>query len=121
MNHPAGIPVPLHNPTGIGASMKRKEDMRFLMGRGNYVADIKLPDMTAAVFVRSPHAHAHIVSIDKSAALAMPGVVDVLTGEDLEAAGVGGLPCAWPVGGKGGAATKEPPHPPVHGGADSPG
>ena len=113
MNHPGGIETPLHNPTGIGAAMPRKEDMRFLMGRGNYVADIKRPDMTAGVFVRTPHAHARIVSIDKSAALAMPGVVDVLTGEDLKAAGVGGLPCAWPVVGKGGAATKEPAHPPI--------
>jgi carbon-monoxide dehydrogenase large subunit len=113
MNHPAEIEGTVANPTGIGASMRRKEDMRFLMGRGNYVADIKLPEMTFGAFVRSPHAHARIVSIDKTAALAMPGVIDVLTGEDMKADGVGSLPCAWPVVGKGGAPTKEPPHPAI--------
>ena len=68
----------------------RKEDRRFLTGRGNYVADIKRPDMVAGVFLRSPHAHAAIKSIDAAAALAMPGVLAVFTGEDLKAAGVGG-------------------------------
>lgn len=99
------------NPTGIGVSLRRKEDMRFLLGRGNYVSDIKRPGMTVGVFVRSPHAHARIVSIDSSAALHVPGVLKVLTGEDLIADGVGGLPCAWPVTGKGGTATREPLHP----------
>ena len=99
------------NPTGIGVPLKRKEDMRFLLGRGNYVSDIKRPNMTMGVFVRSVHAHARIGSIDASAALAMPGVLAVFTGQDLLADGVGTLPCAWPVTGKGGAATKEPPHP----------
>jgi len=99
------------NPTGIGVSLKRKEDLRFLLGRGNYVSDIKRPNMCMGVFVRSPHAHARIVSIDAATALGMPGVLRVLTGEDLIADGVGGLPCAWPVTGKDGTATKEPPHP----------
>ncbi|MGJ5238443.1 hypothetical protein ACQR14_12515, partial [Bradyrhizobium oligotrophicum] len=58
---------------GIGAAPKRKEDQRFLTGRGNYVADIKRPGMTAGVFVRSPHAHAVLKGIDTSAALAAPG------------------------------------------------
>ena len=75
------------NPTGIGVALRRKEDLRFLTGRGNYTADIKRPDQTAAVFVRSPHAHARIVSIDTAAARAMPGVVAVFTGEDLEGSG----------------------------------
>ena len=99
------------NPTGIGASIKRKEDLRFLTGNGNYVSDIKRPNMAMGVFLRSPHAHAKIKGIDAKSALAMPGVAAVLTGEDLKAEGIGGLPCAWPVTGKNGAATKEPAHP----------
>ena len=99
------------NPTGIGVSLLRKEDKRFITGHGNYVADIKRPDMLMGAFLRSPHAHALIKSIDTEAALALPGVVAVLTGEDLKADGVGGLPCAWPVTGKDGTATKEPAHP----------
>src|ERR1700756_789418 len=82
---------------GIGAAPRRKEDLRFLTGRGNYVADIKRPGMVAGVFVRSPHAHARIRSIDPAAALAMPAVLAVFSGEDLKAAGVGGLPCGWGV------------------------
>jgi aerobic carbon-monoxide dehydrogenase large subunit len=96
---------------GIGAAPLRKEDMRFLTGRGNYVADIKRPGMVAGVFVRSPHAHAAIKSIDTAAALATPGAVAVITGADLEAAGVGGLPCGWGITGKDGLPMKEPPHP----------
>jgi carbon-monoxide dehydrogenase large subunit len=96
---------------GIGARPLRKEDRRFLTGRGNYVADIKRPDMAAGVFVRSPHAHATITSIDAAAALGMPGVLAVVTGEDLKAAGVAGLPCGWGITGKDGLPMKEPPHP----------
>ncbi|MBI1396270.1 MAG: molybdopterin-dependent oxidoreductase [Betaproteobacteria bacterium] len=99
--------------TGIGASLRRKEDMRFLTGHGNYVSDVSLPNMTLAVIVRSPHAHARIIGIDVSEARKMPGVVAVFTGADLVADGVGGLPCAWPVTGKKGTATKEPAHPPL--------
>jgi carbon-monoxide dehydrogenase large subunit len=101
----------MSNPTGIGVSVRRKEDMRFVTGRGNYVADVKRPDMAFGVFVRSPHAHARIKSIDTSLAASMPGVVKVLTGEDMKADGVGGLPCAWPVTGKNGTPSKEPAHP----------
>ncbi len=99
------------NPTGIGAAIRRKEDQRFLMGRGNYVADMKIDRMTFAVLARSPHAHARIKSVDTSAAREMQGVVAIFTGDDLVVDKVGGLPCAWPVTGKGGAATKEPAHP----------
>jgi aerobic carbon-monoxide dehydrogenase large subunit len=98
---------------GIGAAPRRKEDLRFLTGRGNYVADIKRPGMVAGVFVRSPHAHAGIRSIDPVAALAKPGVLAVFSGEDLKAAGVGGLPCGWGITGKGGLPMREPPHPPL--------
>ncbi|MCW5624468.1 MAG: xanthine dehydrogenase family protein molybdopterin-binding subunit [Burkholderiales bacterium] len=97
--------------TGIGASLLRKEDLRFVTGRGNYVADIQRPGMAIGVFVRSPHAHARLLSIDTTAAKAMPGVVGIYTGADLDADGVGGLPCAWPVTGKGNTPSKEPVHP----------
>jgi carbon-monoxide dehydrogenase large subunit len=97
--------------TGIGVSLRRKEDLRFLTGRGQYVADVMLPNMLMGAFLRSPHAHARIRSIDTAAARAMPGVAAVLTGAELAADGVGGLPCAWPVVGKGGVPCKEPAHP----------
>jgi carbon-monoxide dehydrogenase large subunit len=87
---------------GIGAAPCRKEDLRFLTGRGNYVADIERPGMVFGVFVRSPHAHARIKSIDPGAALAMPGVLAVFTGADLKADGVNGLPCGWGIKGKDG-------------------
>src|SRR5208282_786629 len=68
-----------------GASIKRSEDPRILTGAGRYVDDIKLPGMLHAAFVRSPLAHAHVLSVDVSAARALPGVVAALTGADLEA------------------------------------
>jgi aerobic carbon-monoxide dehydrogenase large subunit len=67
-----------------GASVKRSEDPRILTGRGRYVDDIKLPGMLHAAFVRSPLAHASVLSVDVSAAREVPGVVAVLTGADLE-------------------------------------
>ena len=70
---------------GMGHSMKRKEDPRFLQGKGNYVEDVSLPGMLWMDIVRSPYAHAKIVSIDASKALAIPGVLAVITGKDLEA------------------------------------
>src|SRR5213079_2150865 len=68
---------------GIGASVVRKEDRRFTTGKGRYVDDIKLVGLTHAHFIRSPHAHAKIKSIDSSAAMKMPGVVGVLTGKQI--------------------------------------
>ena len=68
-----------------GASIKRSEDPRILTGAGRYVDDIKLPGMLHAAFVRSPMAHAQVLSVDVSAARELPGVVAVLTGADLEA------------------------------------
>jgi len=73
-----------------GASIKRSEDQRILTGAGRYVDDIKLPGMLHAAFVRSPLAHARVLSIDVSAARALPGVVAALTGADLEAMTVPG-------------------------------
>jgi len=75
------------NVSGMGHRMKRKEDPRFIQGRGNYVDDVKLPGMLYMDIVRSPYAHAKIKSIDASAALKIPGVVAVITGEDLKKAG----------------------------------
>ena len=77
----------------FGKSIKRREDPRFITGRGNYVDDLKLPGMTYAAFVRSPHAHARIKGIDVSQAKAHPGVVAVFTGKDMT--GVNSLPCGW--------------------------
>ena len=77
----------------FGASIKRREDPRFITGRGNYTDDIKLAGMTYAAFVRSPHAHARIRKIDTAAAKQHPGVVAVFTGADMT--GVNSLPCGW--------------------------
>src|SRR6266851_1358320 len=77
----------------FGKSIKRTEDPRFITGRGKYVDDLKLPGMTYAAFVRSPHAHARIKGIDVIQAKAHPGVVAVYTGKDMT--GVNSLPCGW--------------------------
>jgi aerobic carbon-monoxide dehydrogenase large subunit len=77
----------------FGKSIKRREDPRFVTGRGQYVDDLKLPGMTYAAFVRSPHAHARIRGIDAAQARAHPGVIAVFTGQDM--AGVNSLPCGW--------------------------
>jgi aerobic carbon-monoxide dehydrogenase large subunit len=66
---------------GLGHSVKRKEDDRFIRGRGNYIDDVKLPNMLHMAILRSPMAHAKINSIDTSRAAALPGVVAVVTGE----------------------------------------
>ncbi len=96
---------------GIGARVTRKEDHRFLTGNGQYTDDIILPRQTYAVFVRSPHAHATINSVDTAAALAMPGVVAVFSGKDIEESKIGGLPCGWGITSKDGTPAIEPPHP----------
>lgn len=96
--------------TGIGASVKRKEDKRFLTGKGNYTDDININGQTHAYFVRSPHAHATLNGIDKSAALAAPGVLNVFTGEDMAAAGIGPLICGVTVTQANGEPHNAPPH-----------
>jgi carbon-monoxide dehydrogenase large subunit len=88
---------------GIGASVVRKEDKRFITGKGRYVDDIKLLGMTHAHFVRSPHAHARVKSIDVSAAEAMPGVVAVLTGKQIVDDKIGNLICGWAITSKDGS------------------
>ncbi|MFX8828791.1 carbon monoxide dehydrogenase, partial [Acinetobacter baumannii] len=69
---------------GMGTSLLRKEDAKFIRGQGQYVDDIKLPGMLFGALVRSPYAHANIKKIDKTKALASPGVVAVLTADDLK-------------------------------------
>jgi carbon-monoxide dehydrogenase large subunit len=95
----------------IGASIRRKEDVRFLVGEGRYTDDIVFPRQSFAQIVRSPHAHARIRNIDTSAAKALPGVLAVFTGADIAAAGLGGLPCGWGVTDRHGKAMAEPAHP----------
>ncbi len=96
---------------GIGAAVKRKEDERFLAGRGHYVDDMNRPGQAHAHLRRSDRPHARILGIDTAAAAAMPGVVAILTAADFEAAGVGGLPCGWAVKSKDGSPMIEPMHP----------
>jgi carbon-monoxide dehydrogenase large subunit len=96
---------------GIGVAVRRKEDYRFITGAGNYTDDINRPGQAYAYFVRSPHAHAQINGIDKSQATGMPGVLAVLTGEDVAAAKWGNLICGWLVKSKDGSDMKVGPHP----------
>ena len=91
---------------GIGASVVRKEDRRFITGKGRYVDDIKLQGMTHAHFIRSPHAHAKVKGIDSSAAMKMPGVVGVLTGQQIVDDKVGNLICGWAITSKDGTPMK---------------
>jgi len=77
---------------GLGEAYKRKEDARFIRGQGKYVDDVQLPGMLYGDIVRSSSAHALIKHIDSSQALQVPGVVTVITGKDLEAAGLVWMP-----------------------------
>ena len=90
----------------LGSSIKRREDPRFITGKGNYTDDLKLAGLTHAVFVRSPHANAKIRKIDTAKASKMPGVVAIFTGKDMT--GVNSLPCGWLL-----PELKIPPHPPL--------
>ena len=95
---------------GIGASVRRKEDVRFLTGRGTYTDDINRPGQLHAHVLRSPHAHAEIAGIDTATAGSAPGVAAIFTGSDLQLAG---LPCGWLVTSKNGSPMVEPPRPPL--------
>ena len=98
---------------GIGAAVRRKEDHRFIIGRGQYVDDINRPHQLYAHIVRSPIAYGKINSIDVTAAAASDGVVAVLTGADMAADGIGGLPCGWGITSRDGSPMVEPGHPPL--------
>src|SRR6476646_5926242 len=78
--------------SGMGHPMKRKEDGRFIQGKGNYVDDVNLPGMVYAQMVRSPYAHARIKSINTDAAKKVPGVLAIITGEDLAKANLAWMP-----------------------------
>jgi aerobic carbon-monoxide dehydrogenase large subunit len=97
--------------TEIGTPVRRREDYRFLTGQGTYTDDINRPRQLYAYILRSPHANAVINGIDSSAAAKDAGVVAVYTGKDLEADGIGGLPCGWQIHSKDGSPMHEPPHP----------
>src|SRR6201981_2027630 len=77
---------------GMGHSIKRKEDLRFIQGKGNYVDDVNLPDMLYGHMVRSPYAHARLKSVNTANALKLPGVLAVITGEDLAKANLAWMP-----------------------------
>ena len=79
----------------VGASIKRREDPRFIQGKGRYVANLELPGMVHVAIKRSPHAHARITGMDTSAASAIEGVLAVFTGQDFKDGGCGSLPCGW--------------------------
>jgi aerobic carbon-monoxide dehydrogenase large subunit len=93
----------------IGQSVVRREDARFLTGRGQYTDDITLHGQTHAYFLRSPHANANIKSLSTTAAATAPGVLGIFTGEHFKA--VGGLPCGWLINNIDGTPMKEPKHP----------
>ncbi|MDZ7670516.1 MAG: xanthine dehydrogenase family protein molybdopterin-binding subunit [Gammaproteobacteria bacterium] len=98
---------------GIGASVRRKEDVRFVTGSGRYTDDINVAGQLHAAFLRSPHARARIDAIDPTEALALPDVVAVLTGKDMADDGLGDLPCGWLVKQKDGSDMVSAPHPPL--------
>ncbi|MDJ0929981.1 hypothetical protein [Breoghania sp.] len=91
---------------GFGVRLPRKEDKRFITGKGRYTDDMSLPRMGYVAFVRSPYAHAKVMNIDVSEAQAMPGVDAVLTGAELVADGVGNLICGWMIHSKDGTPMK---------------
>ncbi|HYA07758.1 MAG TPA: xanthine dehydrogenase family protein molybdopterin-binding subunit, partial [Xanthobacteraceae bacterium] len=97
--------------TGIGAAVRRKEDQRFITGTGHYTDDINRPGQVFAYFLRSPHAHATIKSIDAKAASGMPGVLAVLTGAELAKDKIGNLICGWMIHSKDGSPMKMAAHP----------
>jgi aerobic carbon-monoxide dehydrogenase large subunit len=97
--------------SGIGQSVRRVEDFRFITGRGQYTDDISRPRQSHAVFVRSPHAHATIAGIDAGAALRAPGVIGVFTGKDIANDKIRGLICGWMIHSKDGSPMKAGAHP----------
>jgi carbon-monoxide dehydrogenase large subunit len=86
-----------HTNTVIGTRMLRREDPALLTGEGKYTNDLNIPGALHLAVLRSPYAHAKIISIDTSAAKALPGVIAVYTGAELASEWAGPMPCAWPV------------------------
>ncbi len=98
---------------GIGASVRRIEDFRFITGKGQYTDDINRPGQACIYFVRSPHGHAKIKAIDVRAAAGMPGVLAVLAGAELAADKIGNLICGWMIHSKDGSPMKMAAHPAI--------
>jgi aerobic carbon-monoxide dehydrogenase large subunit len=96
--------------TGIGQSVRRREDFRFITGSGQYTDDIHRPGQSYAVFVRSPHAHATIRKIEVAAATTAPGVLAVFTNKEIAADKIGGLICGWMIHSKDGSPMKAGVH-----------
>jgi carbon-monoxide dehydrogenase large subunit len=96
---------------GVGQPVKRFEDQTLITGRGRYTDDIELPEMAHAYVLRSPVAHANIKRIDAAAARALPGVLLILTGDDVAADGLGDLPCVVPLQNRDGSARHDTPRP----------
>jgi aerobic carbon-monoxide dehydrogenase large subunit len=97
----------------IGQPIRRREDIRFITGRGRYTDDIAVAGQTYAAFARSPYARARVRGIDKASAKAVAGVIEVFTGADLAAGGIGTLPCGWLVKSIDGSDMKVAPRPPL--------
>ena len=95
---------------GLAQNVRRVEDPRLLIGAGRYTDDIQLPGEAFATVLRSPHAAARIVAVDADAARAMPGVLAVYTGADLQADHIGGIPCGVPIKNRDGSARADVPH-----------
>ena len=97
----------------VGARVERKEDKKFLTGKGRYTADINLINQTYACFVRSQHARAKITKVDISKAMKASGVIDIFTGDSINKDKIGGLICGWKIVSQDGKDMKCPPHPPL--------
>ena len=97
----------------IGSKVERTEDKKFITGKGRYTADITLHGQSYAFFIRSPHARAKIKKVDIAKALKAPGVVSILTGEDIVKDKIGGLIAGWKIVSKDGTDMKLPAHPPL--------
>ena len=97
----------------IGSKVERKEDKKFLTGKGRYTADITLAHQTYAYFIRSPHARAKIKKVDISKASKAPGVVKIFTGDDIAREKIGGLIAGWKIVSQDGKDMKVPNHPPL--------
>ena len=102
---------------GIAQPIRRVEDARLLLGHGRYTDDIALANEAVGIVLRSPHAAARIISVDIAAAKGMPGVLGVFTAAELEADGIGGIPCVIPLNNSDGSGRAEVPHPVLASGA----
>jgi carbon-monoxide dehydrogenase large subunit len=94
----------------IGTSVRRKEDVRLVTGKGNYIDDEMRPSQTYAYFLRSPHAHAKIEYIEADVARSIPGVIAVITGEELRSRGIDRMPSGWQIKQYDGSPMVDPPH-----------